>query len=162
MPIVLALQAVLFYLPNLLWTALQWRTGFRIDDIVQRAQDAQKGGLIDRVQMNDLAVVFECSLGVCFRNFEMVTNRNNSSIKGTVARMARIGFLGRVWRRLARFGCWTTGVYIASKVLYLLNSAGQLLLLNYFLGQHRHKSFWGAHVRVVAFVRVFSFSSDAP
>lgn len=69
-PIVLALQAALFYMPNVFWRAFQWRTGFRLDDIVTRAQAAQKGGLVDRVLMNDLSILFECSLGA----FSFCTN----------------------------------------------------------------------------------------
>lgn len=124
-PVVLALQALLFYLPFFFWKTAAWQTGINVEAILSKAQKLQEGE--DKVtDFRRLAQQMEADLG-CDR--------------GGPLRYRRFLCL-----RLSRgnLGSYCTALYLAMKLLNTANVGLQFWIMNQFLGTGYR--FWGAEV----------------
>ncbi|CEF71318.1 Innexin family-containing protein [Strongyloides ratti] len=120
-PIVLALQAVMFFLPNWIWKRLHCQSGIDLDTVVSEARALR--GCRPSVREQDCIklkeYISDC-LGV---------NDNYRPI--------RIGCI-RLGKNL---GSYVTVLYLLVKLLYLINICIQFYILNGFLGSNY--TLWG-------------------
>uniref|UniRef100_A0A914DV40 Innexin n=1 Tax=Acrobeloides nanus TaxID=290746 RepID=A0A914DV40_9BILA len=129
-PVVLALQAILFYLPNWIWKTLHQHSGL---DMTTAINDARR--------MRSL----HCEE----RRTEMsrLTHYLSESLEINLAHRVptRVLFF-RIGRGL---GSYVSMLYLIVKALYLVNIFGQFILMNNFLNNHKigsNYSLWGFSV----------------
>lgn len=121
-PIMLALQAVMFYLPNWLWKTLHQQSGLDLSTAISDAQDLRSlPGSVRSKEMNKLTTYVNEALEV-----------------NELHRSPRQLFCFRFGRSL---GSYVSMLYLITKLLYLLNVFGQFWLLNAFIG--RGYTIWG-------------------
>jgi hypothetical protein len=117
-PFVLALEALLFYVPTIVWRLLSWQSGIHVQSLVQMACDSR---LLD----NDS------------RSRALQTIANNVMealhVKHQVMGGNRLKLLNLIICTRSS-GAAVTFLYISVKILYTVNIVGQILLLNTFLG----------------------------
>lgn len=61
-PIVLALQALMFFLPNFIWTTFNWQSGIHLEEILKKAKNLDRPDATNR-ELQDLATYVQDSLG---------------------------------------------------------------------------------------------------
>ena len=121
-PIVLALQAVMFYIPNWIWKTLHQQSGVDLRTAIADAAKLRAMKAADRKdEVEKLASYISETLEI-----------NESR------RVPRPIFFFRVGRHL---GSYVSTLYIVVKFLYVLNIFIQFVILNSFLGTTY--SFWG-------------------
>jgi hypothetical protein len=121
-PLVLALQAICFYVPSFVWKALNSNTGINVKSVLNSAAMVRKK--FDKgtrsAQVNKAATHLVEAL-------EMQKELKTSSF-----------FLTSFGKRK---GVYLTGLYLFTKLLYVLNVVAQFVILNAFLGPQY--TFWG-------------------
>jgi hypothetical protein len=121
-PLVLAAQAVLFYLPSFIWKALNFNTGINVKSILHSAAQVKKK--FDKgtrsSQVNKAAVHLVEAL-------EMQKELKTASF-----------FLSQFGKRN---GIYLSVLYLFTKLLYLVNVVLQFFILDAFLGPQY--TFWG-------------------
>lgn len=120
-PIVLALQGLMFFIPSWIWKTLKKQSGLDMDSIVKEAKGVRASRCEDRK-----AEISKLSLYIA-ENLEFDVNRNS--------RQFLIFNFGR------SLGSYCSGLYLIVKLLYVVNIVVQFLILNNFLGTHH--SLWG-------------------
>jgi hypothetical protein len=121
-PLVLGLQAILFYLPSFIWKALNFNTGINVKTVLNNAalvkKKFDKGTRSDQVQRaaNHLIEALEMQK-------ELKTSTNILSIYAK------------------RNGNYLSALYLFTKLLYVLNIVLQFVILDVFLGPEY--TFWG-------------------
>ncbi|XP_013382927.1 innexin unc-9-like [Lingula anatina] len=120
-PIVLFIQALMFYLPCLVWRILNSRVGIDVDAIVRCVSVAENVNPDAR----------RVTIRYVTRHMDRYLWYHKHDVKGCAS----------LWRRCCtcflcgkRHGNYLTIAYLVTKCLYLANSIGQLFLLNSFLG----------------------------
>ncbi|CEF66729.1 Innexin family-containing protein [Strongyloides ratti] len=120
-PILLALQAILFFVPNWIWKSLYSQSGIDLNTIINDAMTLGRIGPSDRegdsIKLKEY--IADC-LG---------TNDNGRSF--------RIG----CFKLQAYHGKYITTLFLFVKLLYVLNIISQFILLNNFLGDYY--TMWG-------------------
>lgn len=117
-PIVLALQALMFFAPNYFWNMLYKQTAVQPRGIVKEAQNCAKlHGSKRETEVHELAEY------IC----DTVSNFSSPNSFG------KAGF--------ALSGKNATLLYLCTKFFYVANIFGQLYMLNHFLGGHY--LYWG-------------------
>ncbi|KAI6235903.1 Innexin family-containing protein [Aphelenchoides besseyi] len=116
-PFILALEAVFFYVPTIVWRFLTWQTGIHVQSIVHMACECR---MLDNEARK--------------RAFETMASNIQEAIHvkhqlGT-KRLKLLNFL--ICTRSS--GASVTILYITIKILYTINVFLQILLLNAFLG----------------------------
>lgn len=121
-PITLLIQAILFYLPNWIWTHMNRQGGVDFAALIQEAGDINRNCKPDEFEgrMTSLANML----------YETVIDRTPRRMHGC-----------RFGRTL---GAYVSILYIFIKCMYLMNVAGQFFLLNAFVG--RSYGLWGYQV----------------
>lgn len=122
-PFVLALQALMFYLPSAIWKLLNWQSGIHISDLVSTAlncldddEEKRKEKVIQLAKHIDLTIV-----------------KQRSQKSGLIVRAKRLLF--RVlFCGYTKTGNYLTMMYLGIKLLFIANVVGQFFLLNNFLG----------------------------
>uniref|UniRef100_A0A0N5BKI9 Innexin n=1 Tax=Strongyloides papillosus TaxID=174720 RepID=A0A0N5BKI9_STREA len=123
-PIVLALQAIMFFIPNWLWKSLYSQSGIDLNTII--------------------------SDGVALRG-SAPTDREQNSIKLKEYISDCLGL--KDFRRSFRIGCfkmeknhgkYITTLYLSVKLFYMVNIVAQFVLMNSFLGDYY--TLWGFNV----------------
>lgn len=128
-PLVMLLQAFLFYLPCLMWRVFSERSGININNLVEAADTIQNALYPER---RDKTIKY------MIRHLDHYLDYQ---------REYQGGCCGGVRRFLARKMCLICGnrqgnylltLYLITKVLYLVNLFSQLFMLNAFLGSDYH------------------------
>ncbi|MFH4979027.1 hypothetical protein AB6A40_005736 [Gnathostoma spinigerum] len=120
-PIVLALQALMFFIPSWVWKTLHKQSGVDIDTVVKEAKNLRNERSRERKnEVEKLALFVEESL-----DFDTLR---------TFQRFLCFNF-GR------NLGSFVSTLYIFVKMLYVLNIFTQFIILNNFLGAEY--SLWG-------------------
>ncbi|KAI6183067.1 Innexin [Aphelenchoides bicaudatus] len=111
-PFILGLQAILFYLPSLIWRILNWQSGISVKGIIQMCEDV--GNM--QVEKRKSSV-------------EVVASHLSDSLKIQQN-------LGRknIFSPLLIHGTYLTILYLLVKFVYLCQVLSQFLILNSFLG----------------------------
>ncbi|XP_013415387.1 innexin unc-9 isoform X2 [Lingula anatina] len=128
-PIVLMVQALMFYIPCIVWRLLNGRTGVDMNTIVKSLSgneslnpDAREGTIRYLVRHLDRYFDHQRDLSKgCFANCKQLISKHCICL-----------FCGR------RYGNYLIALYLIIKVIYLANVIGQLFLLNAFLGTNYH------------------------
>ncbi|KAL3118885.1 hypothetical protein niasHT_008232 [Heterodera trifolii] len=121
-PIVLALQAVMFYLPNWIWKTLHQQSGVDLETAISDARALRSMHSDKRSQ----------EMG------KLVQYLNETLELHEARRTPRYFFCMRFGRTL---GSYVSMLYLVIKLLYLVNVLGQFFLLNAFIG--RGYNVWG-------------------
>ncbi|CEF66888.1 Innexin family-containing protein [Strongyloides ratti] len=120
-PIILALQAILFFIPNWIWKSLYSQSGIDLNTIITDGMSLRGTGPNDREE-NSIKLkeyISDC-LGM-----------------KDIKRNFRIGF----FKLEKNYGNYITALYLFIKLLYVLNIICQFILLNNFLGDYY--TMWG-------------------
>lgn len=138
-PFVLGIQAILFYVPRLIWQMLTYnRTGTDLNHLVVSASEAAHA----RNQESRRAMVLHIA-----SSLEMMLFQNRDT---------RTGFFASLRRKIHRFcaffliskrlGTWLIMSYLIIKLLYLANACGQVWLMQRFLGLGQNYTFFGLNI----------------
>ena len=120
----LLIQALLFYIPCIIWRILNGQSGIYVDRIVSLASDAQYESPENRIPTIKYIVRH---LDRCLDNQRESRSTCCVSVRHFLS--AKMSILcGK------RYGNFLVGVYFTIKFLYIINVIGQLFLLNEFLG----------------------------
>ncbi|KAK6165842.1 hypothetical protein SNE40_022676 [Patella caerulea] len=121
-PIILAFQAFLFKLPNIIWKMLHEYSGINIDKVVNLADNTAVVSTKDREKtINNLAYYVTRWL----ENSKQQRQANMTKGKFSVTKWC-------FWNKHS--GKCLTFLYLFTKLLYLLNVIGQFFLLSAFMG----------------------------
>uniref|UniRef100_A0A0K0EX70 Innexin n=1 Tax=Strongyloides venezuelensis TaxID=75913 RepID=A0A0K0EX70_STRVS len=117
-PFVLALEALLFYVPTIVWRLLSWQSGIHVQSLVQMACDSR---LLDLESRNR-------ALQTIATNVEEALHVKHQVMGGNKLKLLNVIICTR------SSGAAVTFLYISVKILYTVNIIGQIFLLNTFLG----------------------------
>ncbi|VDN51810.1 unnamed protein product [Dracunculus medinensis] len=128
-PFVLALEALLFYVPTIVWRLLSWQSGIwysyyitigciHVQSLVQMACDSR---LLDLESRNR-------ALQTIATNVEEALHVKHQVMSGNRLKLLNLIICTR------SSGAAVTFLYISVKILYTVNIVGQIFLLNTFLG----------------------------
>ncbi|CDW53701.1 Innexin unc 7 [Trichuris trichiura] len=124
-PFVLALEALMFYIPCILWRGLlHWHSGIDVQGLTQMACDARM------MDSEARSMTVQTIAGHMEDALEIQREVSDRDMCGSC--------FGR------RFGSYVSCLYIMIKVLYTVNVFGQIFLLNTFLGTNN--IFYGFHI----------------
>ncbi|KRZ79807.1 Innexin unc-9 [Trichinella papuae] len=142
-PIVLAIQALLFYLPNMIWNFCNWKSGIYVKPILQLARDA---AFIDIQKRETFIQLLSRYLKRCISHHEEMRRHPRKLL---CFKMCRIS------------GSYLTYLYLFIKLLYVINVVLQFYLMNHFLGTNYQ--FWGLEILLdIAREREWSDSGHFP
>ncbi|KAI6236861.1 Innexin [Aphelenchoides besseyi] len=147
-PFFLLCEAVLFYIPAMLWRALGSKSGIRLNDIVQMATEKENIEPEYRLRtIESLARHIEAAL----RYQHAATSRSQYT-------------LHRVFKcfNLRYFESYVTGLYLATKVLYVGNILTNLLLINKFLETDEYSIYGFGVLKDLLFGRSWEESGNFP
>ncbi|CAK5083263.1 unnamed protein product [Meloidogyne enterolobii] len=151
-PLVLAAQALFFYLPSFLWKAFNFNTGINVKSVLNSAALVKKkfdkntrNAQVDKAATHILeALEMQRELKTCkelknklLNKFEiniLVSSLNNSGFR-FIHKILLLSSLGK------RAGVFLTVLYLFTKFLYVANILLQFLILNAFLGPQY--TYWG-------------------
>jgi hypothetical protein len=122
-PFVLALQALLFYLPRMVWSMLNKQSGLNITSLIQTAFTTKKEGIMKKLRDTETGAIAK---GLT----QAIDYRYNKPTTNTFTRALSAGW-----------GAYVTILYLFVKFLFLLNVIVQFVILNKFLGPQY--TFWG-------------------
>ncbi|VDP83634.1 unnamed protein product [Echinostoma caproni] len=128
-PIVMAIQAMAFYLPCLIWRLFMAQSGFNVRRILQMACDSNV--LLPEHTMKNVRFIARYMEGCIYRH----TFRAGTDGSGT-----GWGCCGK------RHGNYLVVLYFFIKVLYLTNIVGQLFMMEKFVGNNY--TFYGLRVLI--------------
>ncbi|GMT00551.1 hypothetical protein PENTCL1PPCAC_22725 [Pristionchus entomophagus] len=117
-PFILGLQAILFYLPALVWRILNWQSGLAVKSLVRMSQDTGNLKADGRV----------ASIQVVASHIHDALSMNSR-----MANYSKVKFLHN--------GSYLTSIYLLIKVFYLVQVFMQFIILNSFLSTQY--TFWG-------------------
>ena len=129
-PMILLCQAILFFLPCVVWRILNRRSGINVRAIVDAAITCQRSASL--AETRDKTIKF-------------MVNHLDGYLGAT--RPDPRGFWGRIKQTLAKkcfliwgkdYGNYLNTMYLFTKLLYIANAVGQLFMLNVFLGTDYH------------------------
>ena len=128
-PLILLVQAVLFYLPAMVWRFLSNKGGIDIQNIIDAAMTLQHSAYTDRRNPNLTYMVQH--MDRYLTSSKGLKDTWYARCKNCSARNLFL-FCGR------RYGNYVTVIYLIIKLLYMANVIGQLFMLNAFLGDGYH------------------------
>ncbi|CAF1059365.1 unnamed protein product [Didymodactylos carnosus] len=129
-PFILCFLSILFYIPNLIWQSLMVRSGIDLKDIIEAGKSYKSIDRMDKRKkiMNYIIASIDEFIDDPRRGRE---NRNLSLSKKILAVFCCM---------YGKFqGNYFMMVYLLTKTLYVINSIGQLSLLNEMLGIRYYK-----------------------
>ncbi|CAF0973890.1 unnamed protein product [Adineta ricciae] len=124
-PFILCFLSILFYIPNLIWQSLMTRSGLDLKDIIEAGKSYKSIDRMDKRRkiMNYIIASIDEFIDDPRRGRE---NRNISILKRIQAVFCCM---------YGKFqGNYFMMVYLLTKILYVINSVGQLALFNEMLG----------------------------
>ncbi|CAF0950689.1 unnamed protein product [Rotaria sordida] len=143
-PFILLLMAILFYIPHQLWRGLSLRSGVDIKDLIEAAQTYRSANIRHEDKIKLLNYITNWVNSYCSNAYRLTTIQTRKSFLTRKEKLIRIG------RHLFfPIGIYTGNYlmisYVFIKFLYLLNSIGQILLLNTLLG----RNFWFYGIEII-------------
>lgn len=137
-------MAILFYIPRQLWRGLSLRSGVDLKDLIEAAQTYRSANIRQEDKIKLLQYLTNWVNNYCSHAYRILTfekRKISSSRKAKLSRMIHHCFFP--------IGIYTGNYllisYLFIKFLYLLNSIGQILLLNVLLG----RNFWAYGLDII-------------
>ena len=130
MPMILLIQALLFYLPILMWRSLSASSGLRLDSLLDTGHFYENVEDPDNQQKLMTGMVTQ---------MDTVLNSQQDNLK-TKCTLSLKHILSRTICACCgrRQGNYLTVLYIFTKFLFIATALGQLFALNFFLGYKYH------------------------
>lgn len=128
-PIILLVQALMFYLPAVVWRTLNSRSGIDVNNIVEAGETFQN---------TELAESREKTLEYMTKQMDRYLSSQREYRTGCTVSLKHC--LSRTCCMVCgrRYGNYLVVLYIFVKLLYIANVIGQLFVLNAFLGTDFH------------------------
>ncbi|ETN72100.1 innexin-3 family protein [Necator americanus] len=126
-PFIMALEAAFFYLPVIFWSQVSNKSGLNIENLVRlavAAEIAEDAGKEKKVNV------------ICTHLQDSVALQHS--------RCEGASFLRHITMFGQLDGTYVSNVYLLTKILYVINLAGQFFMMNKFLGQN--DPYWGVHI----------------
>ena len=143
-PFILLLMAILFYVPHQCWRGLSLRSGVDLKDLIEAAQTYRSANMRHEDKIKLLDYLTNWLNSYCSNAYRLTTL---DAKRSRITRKAK-------FKRFSLHLCFPIGIYTGNyliisylfiKLLYLLNSIGQILLLNTLLG----RQFWSYGVDII-------------
>uniref|UniRef100_A0A914URQ0 Innexin n=1 Tax=Plectus sambesii TaxID=2011161 RepID=A0A914URQ0_9BILA len=118
-PFFLLIEAFLYYIPCLMWRLMSDKSGIRLNDIVQSATEKE-----------NIEPDFRT------KTIESLSRHIEAALKYQHAATSRTNYtLHRVFKcfNMRYYESYVTGLYLATKVMYVMNILANLVLVNKFL-----------------------------
>uniref|UniRef100_A0A7E4UUP8 Innexin n=1 Tax=Panagrellus redivivus TaxID=6233 RepID=A0A7E4UUP8_PANRE len=125
-PLVLAFQAILFYLPSFIWKALNFNTGINVKAILTSAAQVKK-----KFDKSTRSAQVQKAASHLLEALEMQRELKKSNV-GPITQIGKTR------------GIYLVILYLFTKLLYVLNVILQFVILNAFLGPQY--TFWGVGI----------------
>lgn len=137
-PFVLALQCVLFIIPRFIWQMLTYNhTGTDLENLVKTASEAARDDPDSQGQKVQ-------HIAYAIKNMILATRDTR---RGGIANIRRrCNKMFGVFAISKRLGTWVAGIYMLLKVIYFINSVGQIYMMQRFLGLHKNYTYFGAEI----------------
>ena len=137
-------MAILFYIPRQLWRGLSLRSGVDLKDLIEAAQTYRSANVPHDDKIKLLEYLTNWVNGYCSHSYRVLTLEKRKARLSRKAKLTRM-----IHHLLFPIGIYTGNYLIISylfiKLLYLLNSIGQILLLNVLLG----RDFWAYGIDII-------------
>lgn len=139
--LVLALQAILCYLPRLIWETITFnRVGTNLGFLIESAQTAaRESGKERNTRVQFVANVMDTLLFARRDLRKRITSSGHSTLHNCVESVRDLFPRKRLGTALSTY-------YMIIKFLYLLNAVGQLLIMQHFLGARGHQRLFGLSI----------------
>jgi innexin len=135
-PFILLLMAILFYVPCQFWRGLSLRSGVDLKDLIEAAQTYRSGNTRPQDKKKILNYLANWLNSYCTNTYRL-SIPTRKQLQTPKKRLIHIGHY--VFFPIGIYtGNYLVISYLFIKFLYLLNSIGQILLLNTLLG----RQFW--------------------
>jgi hypothetical protein len=137
-------MAILFYIPHQFWRGLSLRSGVDLKDLIEAAQTYRSANIRHEDKIKLLDYLTNWINSYCSNAYRSTKLHAKQSSITRKAKLVRIG----------HHLCFPIGIYTGNyliisylviKCLYLLNSIGQILLLNTLLG----RDFWSYGIDII-------------
>jgi len=126
-PFILALEALMFYIPHMIWRLLNWQSGIHLRGIITMACDNKNLGGANQVNaVADIAGHMHACIEIRKKHY------GNQALLDSILQCGRSG------------GVYLSLVYLFTKILFITNLILQFIILNEFLGTSY--TFWGASI----------------
>ncbi|CAF1274208.1 unnamed protein product [Adineta ricciae] len=135
-PFILLLMAILFYIPHQFWRGLSLRSGVDLKDLTEAAQTYRSANLRQDDKIKLLEYLTNWLDSYCSNSYRLTNLQMKKHLSMRKARLF-------IFRRHS--GNYLIISYIFIKILYLLNSIGQIFLLNVLLG----RQFWFYGIEII-------------
>lgn len=124
-PLILICQATLFYVPTLLWRVASRRSGMNVKTILDTCAHCQRS---ESTESRDRSIKYAVAYMENYLSAK-IPEKNSCwfRIKKSLSKKVFL-ICGRI------YGNYLAFVYLGVKMLYIVNSVGQLFLLSLFLG----------------------------
>jgi hypothetical protein len=129
MPLILLVQALLFYIPIMLWRSMNSRSGIDVNNIVEAGETFQN---------TELAAQQKTTLSFMTKQMDRYLESQHEFRSGCTVSLKNL-FSRTCFRCCGRRqGNYLVSLYIVTKLLFLTNVFVQLFTLNFFLGHDFH------------------------
>ncbi|KAL4217047.1 hypothetical protein ACF0H5_023503 [Mactra antiquata] len=123
-PLILALQALLFHTPNFIWNFLNYHSGLNLRKVRDLADETQSKNPKERQD------AIEAIANVIHKWIKVSKPYKTNRVHQAKSKVAQVF----CFYCSKRQGTFITGLYLVTKMLYLVNVIGQFYLLNAFMG----------------------------
>ena len=143
-PFILLLMAIMFYIPHKFWRALSLRSGVDLKDLIEAAQTYRSANIRNEDKIKLLEYLTNWLNSYCSNTYRLTRLHLKQSIITRKAKLIRIGH--HIFFPIGVYtGNYLIISYLFIKLLYLLNSIGQILLLDTLLG----RNFWWYGIDII-------------
>ncbi|CAF3749702.1 unnamed protein product [Rotaria socialis] len=134
-PFILILMAILFYMPHQIWRGFSLRSGVDLKDLIEAAQTYRSANIRHDDKIKLLDYITNWVNSYCANDYRLINIQTKRSLSTRKAKLTCIGH--HVFFPIGLYtGNYLMITYIFIKFLYLLNSIGQIFLLNTLLGRN--------------------------
>ncbi|CAF3819628.1 unnamed protein product [Rotaria magnacalcarata] len=143
-PFILILMAILFYMPHQIWRGFSLRSGVDLKDLIEAAQTYRSANIRHDDKIKLLDYITNWVNNYCANAYRLINIQTKRSLSTRKAKLTCIGH--HVFFPIGLYtGNYLMITYIFIKFLYLLNSIGQIFLLNTLLG----RNYWYYGIEII-------------
>ena len=128
-PMILLVQALMFYLPCMVWRTMNNRSGIDVNNIVEAGETFQNA---------EMAESRDKTLRYMTKQMDRYLHNAKQPPPGCAGRLKAILTRACCFICGRKYGNYLVALYLVVKLLYIANVIGQLFVLNQFLGTDYH------------------------